>query len=146
MLRQVGEAGLEAEVTVDSAGTGSWHVGERADPRMRQAASRRELDLESRARQLTYEDLDRFDLVVAMDGDNRRAIEGLRPGGGSAEVVLLSSFLDGAGPDGSWPEDVPDPYYGGESGFDVVLDMLEAACPAVLDHLRSARGGSSTRR
>ncbi len=133
LARAVYEAGLASEITVDSAGTGGWHVGARADPRMRRAAAARGLELTSRARQLIAEDHDRFDLIVAMDRENRLGIERLAPASGArAEVVLLSSFLDDA-----WPEDVPDPYYGGDDGFTDVLDMLEAACPALVDHLLS---------
>lgn len=143
MKRLVREAGLEGAVEVDSAGTGAWHIGERADPRMRQAAEARGLTLTSRARQLAAEDFERFDLILAMDRDNLRNIRTATPTGGGrptsagpAEITergdtrLLSSFLDA-----SWPEDVPDPYYGGAAGFERVIDMLEAACPAVLDAL-----------
>lgn len=119
------ERGLDGEIEVDSAGTGSWHVGERADPRMREAASRRGYDLTSRGRQVTPEDLDAFDLIVAMDRDN---LEGVRRlGSGSADVRLLSDYLDD-----SYPDEVPDPYYGGDRGFETVLDMLEAAMEGIL--------------
>lgn len=119
------ERGLDGEIEVDSAGTGSWHVGERTDPRMREAASRRGYDLTSRGRQVTPEDLDAFDLIVAMDRDN---LEGVRRlGSGSADVRLLSDYLDD-----SYPDEVPDPYYGGDRGFETVLDMLEAAMEGIL--------------
>ncbi len=134
MLSLVREAGLEDAVEVDSAGTGAWHIGERADSRMRSAAEARGLTLSSRARQLAIEDFERFDLILGMDHDNLRNIRTAAPAGTEprAETRLLSSFLDA-----SWPEDVPDPYYGGAEGFERVLDMLEAACPAVLDELVS---------
>lgn len=132
MQHVVAEAGLESMFEIDSAGTAGWHVGKPADARMRRAAADRGIELTSRSRQLVAADLDRFDLVVAMDADNRRDIVRLRPGDDDsrAEVILLSSVLD----DG-WPEDVPDPYYGGDDGFVYVLDMLEAACPALLERL-----------
>lgn len=122
VLRQ---RGLDGEIEVDSAGTGSWHVGERADPRMREAASRRGYDLTSRGRQVTPDDLDAFDLIVAMDRDNLDGVR--RLGSGSADVKLLSDYLDD-----SYPDEVPDPYYGGDRGFETVLDMLEAAMEEIL--------------
>lgn len=126
------ERGLEAVVEVDSAGTIDQHAGERADPRMREAASARGYDLGSRARRVTPEDFERFDLIVAMDRSNRDDLERLaeRGGGGIRKVRLLSEYLSAGS-----PEDVPDPYWGGPRGFDNVLDLLEDACPAILDDL-----------
>ena len=123
------ERGLEESVEVDSAGTGAWHVGEQADPRMRQAAGRRGYELTSRARQVRPEELVEWDLVVAMDSSNLGELENL-PEAESVDLRLFSEFL----PDGD-PRDVPDPYYGGEAGFDRVIDLLEAGCPRILDHL-----------
>ena len=120
------ERGLSEVITVDSAGTGAWHIGELPDPRARQAAARRGYRLDSRARQVQPDDFVRFDLVVAMDRDNLKTLRAMDRGG-SARVCLLSDFLP---PGGS--VDVPDPYYGGPQGFDLVLDMLEAACPELL--------------
>ena len=96
---------------------------------MRQAASRRGFNLQSRARQVTANDLQTFDYVLAMDRENLLAIQSL--GGeleteGSAVTGLFSDYLDD-----SWPTDVPDPYYGGEDGFEYVLDMVEKACPQI---------------
>ena len=123
------ERGLEDRVEVDSAGTGSWHVGEQADPRMRQAASRRGYDLTSRARQVRPEELVEWDLVVAMDASNLEDLRGL-PEAGAVDLRLFSEFLE----DGE-PRDVPDPYYGGASGFDRVIDLLERGCPRIVDDL-----------
>jgi protein-tyrosine phosphatase len=120
------EQNLSEQVEVDSAGTLGYHAGSPADPRMREAASRRRITLASRARQVCFDDLVRFDLVVAMDRDNLAELRRLHPQP-KAQVVLFSEFLDG-----SWPVDVPDPYYGGEEGFDYVLDMLQAGCPRLL--------------
>lgn len=121
------KAGLSEAIEIDSAGTGDWHVGELADPRMRAAAQRRGLELTSRARQIEYADLKRFDLVVAMDRTNLRDIRKLGGDVRHADIRLLSSFLEPG-----TPKDVPDPYYGGPEGFDVTLDMLEAAAPGIL--------------
>jgi protein-tyrosine phosphatase len=125
--------GLEVEIEVDSAGTLDEHAGERADPRMREAASARGYDLGSRARQVSPEDFERFDLIVAMDRSNRNDLERLAEranGGAFGKLRLLSEFL----PAGA-PTDVPDPYWGGARGFDDVLDLLEEACPVILDEL-----------
>ena len=121
--------GLAGAIEIDSAGTGSWHVGEGADGRMRRAAEARGYRLESRARQVRAEDLERFDLVLAMDRDNLADLEALN-GGARPNVRLFSDFL----PAGS-PPDVPDPYFGGEAGFDRVIDLIERGAPAILDAL-----------
>ena len=119
---------LSDAVVIDSAGTSGYHVGELPDKRMRAAALRRGIELTSRSRIVVPKDFSRFDLVVAMDRSNLRELMGLAGGGGSLKVKLLSEYLDD-----DWPIDVPDPYYGGEEGFEQVLDMLEAACPRILD-------------
>lgn len=129
------ERGLEEAVEVDSAGTLDEHTGERADPRMREAASGRGYDLLSRARQVTIEDFERFDLIVAMDRSNQNDLERLAPDGAFRKVKLLSEFLPGGS-----PEDVPDPYWGGARGFENVLDLLEEACPVILDELLDEDG------
>ncbi len=129
MQHLVNERGLTSQIMVDSAGTAGYHVGERADRRMREHALRRGFDLKSRARQLTRTDLEQFDLIIAMDGENLRDINRLHPQP-TATVKMLSDFLEG-----EWPVDVPDPYYGGEQGFEEVLDMIEAACPKIIEFL-----------
>lgn len=123
------ERGVAERVRVDSAGTIGFHAGKPPDPRMRQAAARRGYRLDGRSRRFQTEDAERFDLVVAMDRENLADLAeicGRRP----ANARLLADFL----PPGS-PTDVPDPYYGGAQGFDVVLDLMEQACPRILDHL-----------
>lgn len=134
MRRQIAERGLEDGVAVGSAGTGDYHVGEPADPRMRRAAARRGYQLDGTARQVDRGDFERFDLIVAMDRENLRDLRYLErrsESGETARVQLLSDFL----PAGS-PVDVPDPYYQG--GFDRVIDLIEEACPAILDRLVGA--------
>jgi protein-tyrosine phosphatase len=134
MARLLGEAGLAERVAIDSAGTGAWHVGELPDPRSREAALRRGIELTHRARQLRITDLHRFDLVLAMDHDNLRHLAKLSEPPPRAKIRLLRSF------DPSAPEDaiVPDPYSGGEDGFDEVLDICERACAGLLAHVRAA--------
>lgn len=133
MARLVRDAGLADRVTLDSAGTGDWHVGELADPRTREAAGRRGLDLTHRARQLVAADLAAFDLLVVMDANNLRNVRALVGGRGGPEVVLLRSF----DPRAAAGAEVPDPYTGGPDGFEHVLDVCEAACAGLLAHVRA---------
>ena len=129
-------AGYDDRIAIDSAGTGSWHVGQPADARSRAFARKRGYELSSRARRIDPEDFERFDYVVAMDQDNLRALEELRRAlgerpGRTPHVGLLRDFDDTA-PSGSV---VPDPYYGGDRGFEEVLDICERACRGLLDHI-----------
>ncbi|MEJ8567165.1 low molecular weight protein-tyrosine-phosphatase [Elongatibacter sediminis] len=126
----VAEAGREGDFEIDSAGTGSWHVGNPADKRMRAAAQRRGYALDSIARQLVSDDFERFDLILAMDDDNLRNVTALGNGNGRARVVLMREFCEQHG-----PGEVPDPYFGGDEGFEEVLDILEDACRGLLRHL-----------
>ena len=125
--------GLLDQFNVDSAGTIGYHTGHSADERMQDAANRRGFQLHSRSRKLAYVDLERFDLVIAMDRENLQDILAVHPEP-SAEIKLLSDFLGD-----QWPTDVPDPYYGGLDGFEYVMDMIEAACPQILKSLNSSR-------
>ena len=129
LLHSIKRQGLGSQCIVDSAGTSGYHVGQTADRRMQDSAARRGYSLLSRSRQLTHQDMLEFDLVIAMDRENRLGIESVNSQP-SARIHLLSDFLDD-----SWPIDVPDPYYGGDAGFEEVLDMIEAACPNILSTL-----------
>lgn len=132
-LHLVEEAGLEERFEIDSAGTGSWHVGEVPDARASLVASQHGVDLPSRARQLIEADLERFDYVIAMDRENLRNIERMADATGSeAQVRLLRDF----DPEGEG--EVPDPYYGGASGFETVYTMVMRSCQSLLDQLRAA--------
>lgn len=124
--------GLLSQVEVDSAGTSGYQQGEPPDPRMAEAARRRGYVLAGMARAVTLADFERFDLIVAMDRGNLRDLEALRGArpGQPGQLRLLGEFLPAG-----WPLDVPDPYYRGDLGFEQVLDMLEEACPALLDAL-----------
>jgi len=126
--------GLGHRYVVDSAGTGGWHVGEAADSRATAVAGRHGVELLSRARKVAPEDLRRFDWVIAMDRDNLAALEALRTrAGGTAELALLRRF----DPDGSGDDEVPDPYYGGASGFETVYDMVRRSAEGLLAHLEA---------
>lgn len=126
------EEGLDDNFEVDSAGTGAWHVGESPDARASVVASRHGIELDSRARQVTPDDLERFDWVLAMDRDNLRELKRMADGRGEgAELRLFRDFdSEGTG------EDVPDPYYGGPSGFENVFQMVRRSSEGLLDHLR----------
>ena len=123
------EAGRDADFEVDSAGTIGYHQGEQADPRMRAAASGRGYELASRARRIELLDFDRFDLIVTMDEDNYRDVEALNPGS-KARVVRMIDYCEE-----HQVSEVPDPYYGGESGFHQVIDILEDSCENLLRRL-----------
>ncbi|SFO90538.1 low molecular weight protein-tyrosine-phosphatase [Pseudomonas borbori] len=126
-LRELGLEGVE----VDSAGTGDWHVGKPPDSRTRQAAQLRGYDLSAlRGRQVCVSDFRRFDLILAMDNSNLEQLRRMRPGDAMAELDLFLRRYDLA------PVEVPDPYYGGEEGFQQVLDLLEQACDGLLRELR----------
>ncbi|MGB5133943.1 MAG: low molecular weight protein-tyrosine-phosphatase [Prochlorococcaceae cyanobacterium] len=130
-LQQLTQAGLQERYAVDSAGTGGWHVGKPADARMHRAAARRGIALQSRARQLEPADLGRFDHILTMDADNLNAVEAMARRWPREErravvapLVRYCQRLNAC--------EVPDPYYGGEDGFERVLDLLEDACEGLL--------------
>lgn len=119
LLRQEAP-GLDVEV--DSAGTADYHIGEPPDSRSQRAALSRGVDLSSlRARQIALRDFAHFDLILAMDRDNLRALEALSPAGSRARVQLFMEYAPSLG------REVPDPYYGDASGFEQVLDLSTAA-------------------
>lgn len=133
----VEKRGLSDKIEIDSAGTIGHHTGHPADARMQEAARRRGYSLDSRARQVTPKDLQRFDLVIAMDRANYDDLLPLAADEAQQKRVrLLGEFLPGnASVSRDEVPDVPDPYYGGAAGFERVLDMIESACPAILDTL-----------
>lgn len=123
--------GLEGEISVDSAGTGAWHIGYPPDPRARQSAGKRGLDLSAqRARRIEPDDCGRFDYIITMDEDNYRTVSGLCNGAG-AEIKPLLDYA----PDNRESE-VPDPYYAGDAGFEYALDLIEAAAGGLLQSIR----------
>jgi len=135
-------AGLHELVAVDSAGTNAYHVGAPPDERSRKHASRRGYELDHlRARKVEPTDFDRFDLLIAMDWDNLALLEEQCPDDAQARRKLkrLTEFLP---PDSPFAgtQTVPDPYYGGPAGFDHVLDLVEASCDGLVEHLRQVVG------
>jgi len=127
MRRLVREEGLEQEIEIDSAGTGGWHVGAPPDQRATETARRRGTTLEGAARRFDPADFDRFDLILAMDAENKRDLLALAPDDEARAKVRM--FLSG-------DRDVPDPYYGGAGGFEEVLDLVEEAARELLTELR----------
>ena len=130
MRHRLQQAGLAAQVAVDSAGTAAWHIGKAPDPRTCAAAAQRGYRLhELRARQVQAEDFARFDLILAMDHDNLRELQRLRPDSAGAELDLLLRR------GGLAEHEVPDPYYGGSDGFERVLDLVESACERLIEQI-----------
>jgi protein-tyrosine phosphatase len=131
---QLKKAGLAHHVHTDSAGTGSWHIGHPPDRRAQAAAAQRGIDISDlRARQFSAEDLDRFDWVLAMDQDNlNKMLAAFTESEAQTEPQLISHFSQR-----HRGEEVPDPYYGGEDGFEQVLDMLEDCCAGLLREVQA---------
>jgi len=124
--------GMEEIVQIDSAGTHAYHVGAPPDARAQAAATRRGVDLSAlRGRQVTCHDIESFDYILAMDRENLANLLALSPRGHEHKISLFLEFTP------SRPErEVPDPYFGGATGFDRVLDMIEEAAIGLLDHIR----------
>ena len=132
-LHLIEQRQLTDQFLVDSAGTGGWHVGNPADRRMQAAARRRGIHLPSRARQLELDDLESFDHLLAMAQDNLRDGSSMANELGprsTAKIRLMLSHARRAD-----MLEVPDPYYGGDQGFEHVLDLLEDACEGLIEDL-----------
>jgi protein-tyrosine phosphatase len=140
-MRQLLEADPPQElIELDSAGTGGWHVGHPPDPRSVAAAAVRGIVVNGQARTVTSDDFERFDLIIAMDRQNLAALRERAPDAQSAaRLRLLREFDPSAVASGEL--DVPDPYYGGERGFEDVLDLLTAACRGLLAEIRVTEVG-----
>jgi protein-tyrosine phosphatase len=136
MRHLVREAGLERAIEVDSAGTAAYHVGEPPDARSQAAALRRGIELGGRARRFEKRDFSRFEYVIAMDRENLEDLLELAPPEAEERVHLLRAF-DPASPRGAG---VPDPYYGGDRGFDDVVEIVLAGCRGLLADLRQRHG------
>jgi protein-tyrosine phosphatase len=126
----VRKEGLEEKIFADSAGTGAWHLGCPPDERATESAKRRGLDISSqRARRLSPEDFDAFDYILTMDGENFRKVSSMASG--KAEVRPLLEYARD-----SSEREVPDPYFGGDDGFERVLDLVEEASAGLLAEIR----------
>lgn len=129
---RVKEAGLAQQITIDSAGTHDYHIGDAPDPRTQRAAKQRGYDMSQlRGRQVVSEDFIHFDYVLAMDEANLAILQRLRPHGVQGHLGLFLEFAEH-----HREREVPDPYYGGADGFERVLDMVEDAAEGLLRHIR----------
>lgn len=132
--RRAEQVGMLPYLQVDSCGTGDWHIGKSPDPRAQRAARERGYDLSAlTARQISASDFHQFDYILAMDGANMRDILVLKADSCAKHThtpIHIARFLD-YHPDARCV-DVPDPYYGGEEGFDEVLDLIEVASDELL--------------
>jgi protein-tyrosine phosphatase len=133
----VEEASLADRIEIGSAGTAGYHTGDLPDRRSRAAALRRGIELTSRARQFAMKDWERFDYVLAMDGENYDVLARQAPSPAARSRLRLLREFDAKSPPKAG---VPDPYYGGEDGFEHVLDLCEAACAGLLEHIRREHG------
>ena len=133
--RYVQDAGLAERILIDSAGTGDYHIGDAPDARACEAASRRGYDLSKlRARQVSRDDFERFDYVLAMDEENLRTLTRLAPPDHRHKLKMLTDFSS------QHAQYVPDPYAGGPQGFELVLDLVEDAAQGLLRHIQAELG------
>jgi len=130
----VKQEGLQDRIIIGSAGTSHWHVGGPPDPRMQQTARQHGIHLNSRARQFQAAYFKRMDLVLAMDQSNLSVLQQMRPEAELHDKLFLFRSFD---PENNGDLEVPDPYYGGDKGFETVLQMIERTCPKVLQHLQT---------
>ncbi|MDL0429823.1 low molecular weight protein-tyrosine-phosphatase [Marinobacter sp. TBZ242] len=127
----VHQAGLDDRIMIDSCGTGDWHVGKSPDSRAIAAARQRGVDIaDLRARQFRSEDLDEYDYVLVMDRQNLADVREVWRQNGGTEPVLFLRFGN------SGYDEVPDPYYGGNHGFEHVLDLITEASEGLLHHIQ----------
>lgn len=130
--QKVAEAGLTKEIIVDSAGTHGYHTGEAPDDRAIEAARKRGYDLSKQvARRVREADFQKFDVIIAMDRGHMRDLTAMAPGDTYERISLFMSYAAGAK-----TQDVPDPYYGGDRGFEDVLDMIEAGSAVLLQAIQ----------
>lgn len=131
LRHQLQAAGLARRVEVGSAGTGDWHVGKPPDRRAQQAAAARGYDLSTlRGQQVVVGDFHEYDLILAMDESNLSHLKRLQPAGAKAEVDLFLRRYEAA------VDEVPDPYYGGDEGFNEVLDLIEHGCRGLVSEVQ----------
>ena len=130
------EAGLSGKYQLESAGTSAYHVGQAPDKRMRQAAAEHGFHYTGRARQFWREDLDKYDLILVMDQNNRRILESMVQNNPQKNKIHMLREFDAQG---SGDLDVPDPYYGGVEGFEATFQIVTRSCEGLLEALESDR-------
>ena len=135
MLQRIHQNNLQDRIYIDSAGTAAYHVGEQADARSREHALNRGYHIRSRARQFTKEDLDKFDYVIVMDPSNQQNILRLCTTEEQKQKIYLFRSFEGEENNLMKQYDVPDPYYGGSKGFEMVLDICERCSDGLIDFI-----------
>lgn len=133
MRQVVRQAGVESEFVLDSAGISNYHQGELPDPRMRMHAARRGYTLTHLSRPVTYQDFFDFDMLIGMDESNMDALHDRAPGLEEEKKLFRMTDFCRIHPE---VDHIPDPYYGGDQGFELVLDILEDACVGLLEYLQ----------
>ena len=135
MKHIVNENGCQDDFLIDSAGIGSWHVGQLPDARMRRHGNAHGYNFNSRARQICREDFNDFDLIIVMDRENYRTVTSMAlTQEAKAKVVMMADYLRHHNNQST----VPDPYYGGDRDFEFVIELLEDACQGLFDDLKQA--------
>jgi protein-tyrosine phosphatase len=129
---KVKAAGLQNFIEADSCGTSNYHIGSQPDPRTIANASRNGITLDHCGRQFSIDDFENFDYILAMDRSNYNNILRLQGGSAFADKVMLMRDFDPLEKGG----EVPDPYYGGEQGFQNVFEILDRTMTSLLTHLR----------
>ena len=132
MKAQVNRRGLDHLFEIDSCGIGAWHVGQLPDSRMRCHGHAHGYRFDHRARQICKDDFSRFDRIIVMDNDNYRAVTSLAPDSTYInKVEMISRYLRHH----KGQPTVPDPYYGNDRDFELVIELLEDACEGIIDHI-----------
>ena len=129
----INDKGIGEQFIVDSAGTGSWHIGKKADSRMRFAAKQRNINITSNARQIREDDFLKFKYILVMDDSNFKNVLDFKnrvKGSDFAEILKIQDFSSIF-----TEKEVPDPYFGGDAGFDHVLDILEDSVSCFLEDI-----------
>jgi len=129
----VKQEGLEKTIFISSAGVSGWHVGEPPDNRVQKTAQKHGVTLDSRARHFQAHDFKQMDMVLAMDHSNLETLKAMRPLADTQDKLFLFRSFD---PENKGDLEVPDPYYGGDRGFELVFEMVERACPKILERLK----------
>ena len=130
----VKQEGLEKTILISSAGVSGWHIGEPPDNRMQKTAQKHGVTLDSRARHFQANDFKKMDMVLAMDHSNLKTLKAMRPLADTQDKLFLFRSFD---PENKGNLEVPDPYYGGDRGFELVFEMVERACPKILERLKT---------
>lgn len=128
------ERGLSGKYQLDSSGTSAYHSGEAPDRRMRQVAAKHGFEYTGQAKQFRRDDLNKNDLIIVMDHNNRRIIKSLAEDEIQSNKIRMMREFD---PQGSGELDVPDPYYGGEEGFEVTYQIVKRSCEGLMEALES---------